>query len=143
MRYYLDTNILAFVLFYKNKEDNLDNNTYSILTDYENIFYVSTAVIRELLLLYKEGNFSTVKYNAYKDYKAIFKAIEELGYEIKQVTKQHLFLYAELSPAEDHKDPNDHMIIAQAIADKIPVISSDKKFKLYEKQGLKFIFNKR
>jgi len=48
-----------------------------------------------------------------------------------------------LEPASDHKDPNDHIIIAQSISDKIPVISSDRKFKLYEKQGLKLVFNKR
>ncbi|MDR1370665.1 MAG: PIN domain-containing protein [Dysgonamonadaceae bacterium] len=63
--------------------------------------------------------------------------------EVKPVSQQHLFSYAELIPAENHKDPNDHMIIAQTIADKIPIISSDKKFKLYEKQRLKLIFNNR
>jgi PIN domain nuclease of toxin-antitoxin system len=42
-----------------------------------------------------------------------------------------------------HNDPNDHAIIAQAIADKIPVISSDHKFKSYISQGLKLVFNKR
>jgi PIN domain nuclease of toxin-antitoxin system len=143
MRYYLDTNILAFILFYKDKEDNLDNNTSSILTDYENIFYVSSVVIRELLLLYKEGDFSSVKFNVYKDYKALFKAIEETCIEIKPITKQHLFSYAELVPATKHKDPNDHMIIAQAISDKIPLISSDHEFKKYILQGLHLVFNKR
>ena len=143
MRYYLDTNILAFILFYKDKEDNFDDNTALILTDYSNLFFVSTVVIRELLLLYKEGVFSSVTYNTYKNYQAIFAAIEETGIEIKPVTKQHLFSYAALVLAENHKDPNDHMIISQAISDKIPLISSDKKFKLYATQGLQFVFNKR
>ena len=51
--------------------------------------------------------------------------------------------YAGLETVTDHKDPNDHMIIAQSISDKIPVISSDKKFKLYENHGLQLVFNKR
>jgi len=38
---------------------------------------------------------------------------------------------------------NDHLIISQAISDKIPVISSDYKFKEYIEQGLDFVFNKR
>ncbi|OAV63386.1 hypothetical protein Barb6_03775 [Bacteroidales bacterium Barb6] len=38
---------------------------------------------------------------------------------------------------------NDHAIIAQAISDKIPLISSDTKFQYYTGQGLDFIFNKR
>ena len=39
--------------------------------------------------------------------------------------------------------PFDHMIIAQSISDKIPIISSDSKFPFYENQGLQFVFNKR
>jgi PIN domain nuclease of toxin-antitoxin system len=143
MRYYLDTNTLSFILFYKNKEANIDRDAYAILTDYENIFYVSTIVLRELLLLYKEDDFSDVKYKNYKNYKAIFEAIAELGYEIKPFTKQHVIAYAELEPAYEHKDPTDQMIIAQSIADRIPVISSDHKFKLYKSQGLDLVFNRR
>ena len=48
-----------------------------------------------------------------------------------------------LDIAPDHNDPNDHMIIAQSLSDKIPIISSDKKFKHYESQGLQLVLNKR
>jgi PIN domain nuclease of toxin-antitoxin system len=143
MRYYLDTNTLAFILFYKNREANLDRQASEIIRDYESIFYVSTVVMRELLLLYKSGSFSEVRYNSYKDYKAIFSAISELGYEIMPVTVKHLHAYAELVPAYDHNDPADHMIIAQAISDRIPLISCDKKFKNYTSQGLSLVFNRR
>lgn len=37
----------------------------------------------------------------------------------------------------------DHLIISQAISDRIDLISSDTKFKEYISQGLKFIYNKR
>ncbi len=43
----------------------------------------------------------------------------------------------------DHKDPTDRIIIAQAIAEKIPIVSSDTKFHDYKRSGLKFVFNKR
>jgi len=138
MRCYLDTNILIFVL--SNDKDGLNVQTIEILEDYSNTFYLSTVVLKELILLYKEGRLKYLKYKTYKD---IFDAIEMLNYQIKPVTKQHLFVYAGLTPAPEHKDPNDHIIIAQSISDKIPIISSDKKFKLYEKQGLQFVFNKR
>ena len=82
----------------------------------------------------------SVKYKSHKD---LFSFIDKLRIEIKPFTKQHVTTYAGLFPAEDHKDPNDHMIIAQAVSDKIPVISSDQKFKFYENQGLQFVFNKR
>ena len=38
---------------------------------------------------------------------------------------------------------NDRIIIAQAITDRVHLVSSDHKFAQYENQGLKFIFNKR
>lgn len=138
MRYYLDTNVLFFILL--NEKNELDSNVADIMRDYSNLFLISTVVIKELILLYKKGELKKSKYKTYKD---LFVAIDELNYEIVQVSKKHLFTYAELEPVEGHKDPNDHLIIAQSISDKISIISSDRKFKYYENQGLQLVFNKR
>jgi PIN domain nuclease of toxin-antitoxin system len=138
MRYYLDTNILIFILL-KDK-DNIERNISNILEDYSNIFYTSSIAMKELIHTYKSGD---IKDDFYKTAKDILKAIEELGIEIKPLNRYHLLKYSELEIIKDHKDPNDHVIIAQAISDKIPLISSDHKFKLYEKQGLDLVFNKR
>jgi len=140
MRYYLDTNILVFILFDKRLEDNCDKNVRDIISNYENIFYISSIAMRELIKLYNDEE---LKSNKYKSIDDIFYLLGEYNIEIKPFTKQHVMTYAKLTMATDHKDPNDHMIIAQSISDKIPVISSDKKFKLYENQGLQFVFNKR
>ena len=40
-----------------------------------------------------------------------------------------------------HNDPVDHAILAHAIANKITLISSDKKMRFYADQGLSFIWN--
>ena len=140
MRYYLDTNIIAFFLFDKKTEDNCDKYVRDLLSDYENTFYISTIALRELIKLYNDGELKSIKYSSYND---LLSFMDELGIEIKPFTKQHVIIYAELNAVADHKDPNDHMIIAQSISDKIPIISSDKKFKLYQKQGLQLIFNRR
>jgi PIN domain nuclease of toxin-antitoxin system len=140
MRYYLDTNILAFVLFDKGLNENCDINVCDLLLDYENIFYISSIAMRELVSLYNDGR---VKSNKYKTQDDLFRIIDELNYEIKPFTRGHVICYGNILPDANHKDPNDHMIIAQAISDKIPVITSDKKFKLYENQGLKLVLNKR
>jgi PIN domain nuclease of toxin-antitoxin system len=42
---------------------------------------------------------------------------------------------------QDHKDPFDHIIIAQAISHKMTLVSSDTKFPFYRKQGLRLIEN--
>jgi len=140
MRYYFDTNILAFILFDKRLEDNCDKNVREIVSDYENRFYISTIAIRELIKLYHDGELESIKFKSMND---IFLLLEEYNIEIKPFTKQHVITYGKLSLMADHKDPNDHMIIAQSISDKIPLISSDKKFILYENQGLQLVFNKR
>ena len=138
MRYYLDTNIAIFIL--SNDKDELSDQTLNALEDYSNTFYINTVVLKELILLYKEGKLKHLKYKSYKD---IFDSIDALGINIVMVQRSNLYAYAELVPVADHKDPNDHLIIAQSISDKIPIISSDKKFKLYESQGLQLLFNKR
>ena len=49
-----------------------------------------------------------------------------------------------LDVTEDtNKDPNDHQIIAQAISRNYYLVSSDRKFPRYVKDGVKFIFNKK
>jgi PIN domain nuclease of toxin-antitoxin system len=138
MRYYLDTNTLIFFLL--NQRSDLNKEVIDLLDDYSNTFYVSSIVARELISLYKDKK---VKHSKFKSVNDLFIAIEVANYEIKPFTKRHVITYAELEDVEDHKDPTDHMIIAQSISDKIPIISSDKKFKLYESQGLQLVFNKR
>jgi PIN domain nuclease of toxin-antitoxin system len=139
MRYYLDTNVLIFVLL-KDYNNNIDKNVQYILDDYSNRFYVSSIAVRELIHAYKTGD---IEDNEIKSVKALFKAMEASGIEIVSMNKYHLLQYAELVVATGHKDPNDHIIIAQAISDKIPIISSDNKFKEYTEQGLGFVFNRR
>jgi len=43
---------------------------------------------------------------------------------------------------EGHNDPSDRLIIAQALTEKIPVISSDAKFPKYRKMGLDLVVNR-
>jgi len=143
MRYYLDTNILIFYIFSNDNDNDLSNDVLDILTDYYNLFYTSSVCISELMHLYKSGNVA-FKNSSLKDAKKILDALHEANVEIVEVREKHLATYADLDiPYSEHNDPNDHLIIAQSISDKIPIISSDSKFQFYENQGLKFVFNKR
>lgn len=45
----------------------------------------------------------------------------------------------QLNEAQNHYDPSDHIIISQAITEKLPLISSDLKIPFYRKQGLDLI----
>jgi len=139
MRYYLDTNVLIFVLL-KNKHDELSRDVEDILRDYSNRFYVSSVAVQELIHAHKTGDIRDTYHKSVSD---LFHGMETLGIEIVPMNKYHLLRYADLETAAGHKDPNDHIIISQAISDKIPIISSDRKFKEYVGQGLEFVFNRR
>ncbi|MCQ2231987.1 MAG: PIN domain-containing protein [Paludibacteraceae bacterium] len=65
--------------------------------------------------------------------------------EILPISKEQIITYGKLSinEAENHKDPSDHVIIAHAITNKMPLISCDRKFQFYTKQGLDLISYRR
>ena len=163
MRYYLDTNILVFIL--SREADGIDNKVASIIHDYSSILYVSSVAVKELLLLFRIGK---IRSKIFKSEKDLLSAIQKLHIKIIFFNQKHLNTYAALQIANGHKDMNvlssesrvklastmpsrdkrlsflnDHAIISQAISDKIAVISSDIKFKDYTSQGLKFVFNRR
>jgi len=112
-----------------------------IINDPGILKYVPSKCVEELIYLSQSGK---IKVNDWKSAEDIVDYIEnELSYEIVYVNKSHLRKLAELPLFPDHKDQTDRIIIAQAIADKIPIVSSDEKFHDYKRSKLEFIFNKR
>jgi PIN domain nuclease of toxin-antitoxin system len=136
-RYLLDTNI---VMFYILNPRDLIRKVQNILNDYNNIFYVSTTSIKEIIHLYNSGKIKTTIWKRAED---IVPDIENANFRLLPVKREHLVTYATLSTPKDHSDPNDHIIISQAITERMFLISSDRKFEQYGKQNLYFIFNDR
>lgn len=141
MKYYLDTNILAFLLL--EQEDELSGYVMSCVSDYSNTLFTSIVCIQELIHLCQIGKLSTGKKKDSPNPTNIVNWIEDMGIGIVSVNLQHLQKLSELPLFNDHRDPNDRLIIAQAIVDHAPLISSDHKFKMYERHCLDFVFNKR
>ena len=139
MRYYLDTNMLIFMLSGTN--DDISVDIQHIFKDYANMLFASSVAVSELIFLYKNEK---LKFLQFKSEEEIIKhLIEAFNVEIVYFNKHHFNVYTSLQIAQDHKDMNDHLIISQAIADKMILISSDRKFDSYKKQELDFVFNKR
>jgi PIN domain nuclease of toxin-antitoxin system len=137
MRYLVDTNILLYIL----ERDNLSKEVCDIIFDYENSVFISSESVKELIHLFHIGKIRPRKWKTAQD---ILHTIEqELCITINYVKKEHLLTMARLELVPKHNDPTDHLIIAQAITEKIPLISSDRKFEQYRKQKLNFIYNKR
>jgi len=137
MRYFIDTNIFLFLC---HTPDELGSEIEALFDDYENSFIISSESIREIIMLLKDDRVQMKGWHSYADIRA---SLDKHGIEIRCVAEAHLKTLYRLCPAPRHSDPADLMIIAQAITEGVPLISSDTKFPLYVRQGLNAVLNKR
>ena len=141
MRLYLDTNILYFLI---QEGGEISNDVRREIDDYSNSLYTSSICVQELIHLCQIDKIRIgKKSDIIKKPTDVFFLLEQLEVRIVPVTSKHLHEYANLPLWKEHSDPNDRLIIAQAMSDKVYLVSSDHKFKHYEQYGLEFLFNKR
>ncbi|MDR0868514.1 MAG: type II toxin-antitoxin system VapC family toxin [Planctomycetota bacterium] len=132
----LDAHIAVYVLF---DQSELDRAVSKLFSDYTVERYISTVSVQEIIHLQKIG-----KVESYGEKpEDIILACETAGFKLLPVNREHLRAYANLTTNPDHKDPNDHIIIAQAIAERMTLISSDRQFDFYTRQKLRLLFNRR
>ena len=136
----IDTNIFVFLV---TDISQLDKDVESIIQDYSNTLHMSAESVKELIVAYNNKGLLTKKWKSAEE---MVTAIEDEYYiKILPVSKEHMKTYLRLSinSIDGHKDPSDHVIISHAITNKIPLISSDRRFPYYTDQGLDLIFNER
>lgn len=142
MRYYLDTNILVFLAL--GQKDEISAEVSRLISDYGNILLTSTVCMQELVHLVQIGKLGARKSRDVREVaKAVIKGIARQGIQVVPATVKHIETLANLPLFDDHRDPNDRLIISQAISDRIPLVSSDRKFSKYVRYGLEFVFNER
>ena len=138
MRYMLDT---CIVLHLAIEFDLLNEDVADILRNPENVLCVSAETGRELVVGFNNHKFESKKWKTGND---VIKSLEEeLNLHILPIDKNVINTYSklELNEAQEHRDPSDHIIISHAITAGIPLITSDRKFPFYTKQGLELIMN--
>ena len=118
-------------------------SVWASLSDYSNTFLTSTVCVHELIHLYQIGKLGIKMKGKSAAITDFSQWLVEMGVAVVPVSIHHLQELASLPLSNDHRDPNDRLIIAQAISDRIPLISSDRKFAQYARYGLDFIFNER
>lgn len=140
MRYLIDTNIFVYMVA---DQDLLSRDVKALIWDWDSQLCLSVESVKELVVAYRNKGLCS---NLWKCTKDMVNSIEnEFNVKILPVTKEHMKTYAamELNEAQGHKDPSDHVIIAHAITEKLPLISSDRRFEFYRKEGLDLIFNEK
>jgi PIN domain nuclease of toxin-antitoxin system len=115
----IDTHIFLWMLSYPEKLD--DKRRYTLETP-ANEIYLSSMSIAELMIKHSTGKMDI-------DFDPLDMA-EQSGVEIMSFSGPAAMLLG--SMPLHHKDPFDRMIIAQAITNKIPVMTDDSKFFNYD-----------
>lgn len=140
MRYLIDTNIFVYL---STDMEYISRNVAALMQEPEAVLYMSAESVRELIVGYRNKGLCSKRW---KSVEAMVDAIENEYYiKILPLKKEHMMTYAQLriNEAQGHKDPSDHVIIAHAITEHLPLISSDTRFEFYRKQGLDLIFNQK
>lgn len=131
------------MIFMLGQDGELSHDVEILLRDSGNLLYMSAASIRELYAAWYKYKWIRKRW---KTPQILIEYIQdELFIEILYPQKEHYdtFRKIEWNIEEDHRDSTDIFIIAHAITNRLPLISSDRRFKFYTKQGLDFIYNKR
>jgi len=114
MKILLDTNILVWAA-----QDILPKKAYDIINNKNNVLIFSTISIYEVVL--KRGKDPA---NFIIDPILFYNNLLNCGYEELNVTGRHALLVSVLPFI--HKDPFDRLIVAQAISEGLPLLTSDK-----------------
>ena len=126
MRLLLDTAVLIYAV---ESPERLSKRATAALRNPENILELSAVSLAELAIKASIGKLAVSEAVARQ-------AVEDLDIRVLPYTFEHALRLFGL-PLH-HSDPFDRQIIAQALAEKIPVVSPDQKFGFYE--GLKIIW---
>jgi PIN domain nuclease of toxin-antitoxin system len=126
LRLLLDTATFIYAI---EAPERLGKRAFSALQNPENVLELSTISITEIAI---KSALDKLRLSA----DTTQRAIQDLDIRVMGFTVQHaLRLFA--VPLH-HRDPFDRQIIAQALTEKIAVVTPDEKFRLYS--GLKVIW---
>ena len=120
MRLLLDTVILIYAV---ESPELLSKRAISSLQDPDNIRELSSISLAEIAIKSSAGKLKL-------SVGMLRQALEDLNIRVLPYTARHavelftLYLH--------HRDPFDRQIIAQALSEKIPIVTSDRKFHFYK-----------
>lgn len=119
MKLLLDTHTL---LWWLTDDGRLGLQARELIADPSNDVLVSAASLWEIVVTMRVGKLEA-------DIRQILDAIERDGCTLLEINPAHLMTLAELPM--HHRDPFDHLLIAQAIAENATFISEDQNARKY------------
>lgn len=126
MRLLLDT--VAFI-WAVNSSDQLSHKALSALRGESTVVDLSSVSVSEIAIKHTSCKLSFSR-------EKVIRGVADFQVRLLPYTEDHAYRLFDL-PLH-HADPFDRQIIAQALAENIPVVTPDAKFQLYE--GLKILW---
>jgi PIN domain nuclease of toxin-antitoxin system len=124
MNVLLDTNAFIYASWAPLR---LSNRARDVILAQDNRPYISAIVVWECATKAATG-----KFEFDPDIQSwVRKQIHALGLSVLPVELSHCYMYHQLPFSRDHRDPFDRMLIAQALAEGIPLVSGDPAMRRY------------
>ena len=122
-KYLLDTHFLLWLLL---DTKQIKQNLLDIILDGKNQIFYSDISLWEIAVKMKIGKLSFDK-----EIEELPKALHLQNVENLPLKHEHIFETLKIDVKEQHKDPFDRLIIAQAKSENLVIITNDAKFLLY------------
>ena len=123
MRLLLDTHAL---LWWAAGDERLSSTARDVIADTENMVFVSTISAWELAIKVRQGKLSL----SHTPGELIRAVVVDHDLIHHPVRLDHVDRYLTL-PKSTHRDPFDHMLIAQALTDDLTLVSKDSQLSQY------------
>ena len=133
MKYLLDTH--AFIWSFRSAE-KLSKKDYEVISDAENEIFLSSISLWEIAIKYQLKKLDLGNLEIYH----LPNIADEYNFSILVPEPYDFITYSELPLKKEHRDPFDRLLIHTAIRNNLILISKDKKFEQYKKDGLQMLW---
>ena len=133
MKYLLDTHTFIWSFMSPGK---LSKKVFSIISDANNTIFVSPITFWEIAIKHRLGKINFGNINIFH----LPNIAAEYDFSILPLDAYDYATIGGFPINDDHQDPFEQMLIHNALRKNLILLSEDKKFKQYEKEGLQLIW---
>lgn len=133
MKYLLDTHVFLWMLLHT---DKLSKRVYNVLEDSGKEIYLSAISLWEIAIKHQLRKLDL----GGVDIRLLPNVAAQSDVKIITPEPYDFITYSELPLKKEHRDPFDRLLIHTAIRNNLILISKDKKFEQYKKDGLQMMW---
>lgn len=133
MKYLLDTHVFLWMLLHT---DKLSKKVYNVLEDSGKEIYLSAISLWEIAIKHQLRKLDL----GGVDIRLLPNVAAQSDVKIITPEPYDFITYSELPLKREHRDPFDRLLIHTAIRNNLILISKDKKFEQYKKDGLQMMW---